>query len=252
MKYMGSKSRIAKDIVPIIQSYITEKTVAYIEPFVGGANVIDKIRCKEKIGSDVNKYLIALLKHVQSEYELYESVNKELYSAARTAFNSGNTSEFENWQIGNIGFLASYNGRFFDGGYAKTGIEKTKNGERVRNYYEESKNNLLKQSKDKLFKDIQFYCNRYTDLDDGIKNCVIYCDPPYAGMKQYSSSADFDHIEFWGIMREMSKNNIVIVSEENSTPDFECIWEQEVSRSIKAKDKSVSTEKLFMFKGGMK
>ncbi|WP_217959426.1 DNA adenine methylase [Acutalibacter muris] len=37
MKYVGSKSRIAKHIVPIIQSYI-DKTDAnfYLEPFIGG------------------------------------------------------------------------------------------------------------------------------------------------------------------------------------------------------------------------
>lgn len=37
MKYLGSKSRIAKDIVPIIQRYIDEaQPIAYLEPFVGG------------------------------------------------------------------------------------------------------------------------------------------------------------------------------------------------------------------------
>lgn len=37
MKYMGSKSRIAKQIVPIIQNYIDQSTKkAYIEPFAGG------------------------------------------------------------------------------------------------------------------------------------------------------------------------------------------------------------------------
>lgn len=30
---------------------------------------------------------------------------------------------------------------------------------------------------------------------------------------------------------------------------IECIWEQEVSRSIKAVDKSKATEKLFKYKG---
>ena len=59
MKYMGSKSRIAKYIVPIIQRYIDDNNIEYYwEPFVGGANVIDKICCKHKIGSDKNKYLI--------------------------------------------------------------------------------------------------------------------------------------------------------------------------------------------------
>lgn len=37
MVYMGSKSRIAKEIVPIIQSYIDDNNVHnYLEPFVGG------------------------------------------------------------------------------------------------------------------------------------------------------------------------------------------------------------------------
>lgn len=125
MKYMGSKSRIAKDIVPIIQSYIDNNNIEiYVEPFVGGANVIDKIICKDKYGFDKNKYLIALLKRVQENKPLYEEVDKELYDKARTSFNNGDTSEFEDWQIGNIGFIASFNGRWFDGGYAKTGYEK--------------------------------------------------------------------------------------------------------------------------------
>lgn len=61
--------------------------------------------------SDLNPYLIALLTHVQNGGKLYDAVSKELYDKARTAFIIGDTSEFEDWQIGNIGFLASYNGR---------------------------------------------------------------------------------------------------------------------------------------------
>ena len=45
MKYMGSKSRIAKHIVPIIQEKIKENNIkTYIEPFCGGCNIIDKIQ----------------------------------------------------------------------------------------------------------------------------------------------------------------------------------------------------------------
>ena len=51
-------------------------------------------------------------------------------------------------------------------------------------------------------------------------------------------------------MRDWSKNNIVIISEQNAPDDFEVIWEQPVSRSIKATDKSISVEKLFEYKGG--
>lgn len=80
MVYQGSKSRISKYIVPIIQKYIDKNNIdTYIEPFVGGANVIDKIKCKTKIGTDLNKYVIALLNHVKNDLPLYEEVSKELY-----------------------------------------------------------------------------------------------------------------------------------------------------------------------------
>ena len=246
MKYMGSKSRIAKYIVPIIQNYINENRIElYVEPFVGGANVIDKIKCCKKVGNDKNEYLIALLKRVRDGMSLYDEVPKDLYNQARKAFNNGDTSMFEDWQVGNIGFLASFNGRWFDGGYAKTGYEKTKNGQRLRNYYQEAKNNILAQAPN--LKRIEFTHGDYRDIHtNGIKS-VIYCDPPYANTKKYSNASNFNYEEFWQWCREMSKENIVIVSEENAPNDFECIWQQEVSRSIKANDKSKSVEKLFIY-----
>jgi len=50
MKYLGSKSKLAKEIVPILQNLIYKNNIkTYIEPFVGGFNVIDKIICENKI-----------------------------------------------------------------------------------------------------------------------------------------------------------------------------------------------------------
>ena len=39
---MGSKNRIAKEILPIMLAHRTPE-MAWVEPFVGGANVIDKV-----------------------------------------------------------------------------------------------------------------------------------------------------------------------------------------------------------------
>ena len=49
MVYVGSKNRLSKELAPIIQSYITEDTKGYLEPFVGGANMIDKIQHPNRI-----------------------------------------------------------------------------------------------------------------------------------------------------------------------------------------------------------
>ena len=44
MIYQGSKARLIKDILPYIQNCIdSNKVNLYIEPFVGGANVIQHI-----------------------------------------------------------------------------------------------------------------------------------------------------------------------------------------------------------------
>lgn len=250
MKYLGSKSRISKYIVPIIQHEIDSNNIHYyLEPFLGGANVIDKIHCDRKLGFDVNKYLIHLFIHVKSGGKLPDVMPKTLYDELREAWKTDNVdNKYPEWLIGCACFLASYNGRDFTGGYAKSGYEKTRKGLKYRDYYQEAKNNLLTQVQQPLFQDIMFGINDYRELKD-LKDYVIYVDPPYQDVKQYANSKNFDHNKFWNKMREWSKDNIVLVSELQAPDDFECIWQQEVSRSIKATDKSRAVEKLFRYKG---
>lgn len=247
MKYMGSKSRIANQIVPIIQQIIDKNNISvYIEPFCGGCNVIDKIKCDHRLASDNHKYLIALLANLDKLDKLPSFVDKEHYSDVRAAFNCG-SEKYENWYIGAIGFLASYNDRFFDGGYA--GLVNTKSGV-VRDYYNEAKRNLLQQSR--YLKDISFACVDYKDYtSERYYDCVFYVDPPYRDKKQYKSSQTFDYDEFWNWCRALSRNNIVIVSEQEAPSDFACIWNQDVFRTIDNNKRVVATEKLFTFRGGM-
>lgn len=246
---MGSKSRIAKYIFPIIQKYIDENNIEYsIEPFCGGLNVIDKIKCNHKIAADKHKYLIALFDNLDKIDSLPEFVTKEHYSEVRNSFNKRDR-KFEDWYIGAIGFLASYNGRFFDGGYA--GLVDTKSGI-TRNYYDEAKRNLLVQRDD--IKNISFINYDYNFwYVNGVEyeNTLFYCDPPYQNVKQYGISKNFNHDEFWKWCRKLSKKNIVLISEQNAPQDFECIWEQEVNRTIDNNKRVKATEKLFKWNGGV-
>lgn len=248
MKYMGSKSRIAKHLVPIIQREIDDNNIHYyLEPFCGSCSIIDKICCDRKFAYDINKYLIYLLIHVKSGGELPEMIDKGLYDELRAAWYEDNKEQkYPDWLIGAGMFLASYNGRGYSGGYAKPGYEQTTKGRRYRDYYQEAKDNLIDQIQKPLFRDIMFGISNYKNLDH-LDNYVIYCDPPYKGKKQYEYSKGFDYDEFWDKMREWSKNNIVLISELEAPDDFECIWQQEVSRSIKATDKSKATEKLYRY-----
>ena len=89
IKYMGSKSRIAKYIVPIIQKYIDEYNPAfYLEPFVGGANVIDKINHPNKFGSDKNHsfYIVSSgkgYKLTRNRKEITEAIERDEAIARR-------------------------------------------------------------------------------------------------------------------------------------------------------------------------
>ena len=237
---MGSKSRIKKHVVSILQRLIDENEIkTYIEPFVGGANVIDSIVCENRIGGDLHDKLIALFEHVQNGGELPLEVSKQLYDDVRS---NKDTGKYEDWFVGAVGFLASYNGRYFDGGYAKTIVSKTG---ATRNYYDEAKRNLEQQSP--KLQDINFINCDYKSFSD-VQGCLIYCDIPYKDTKQFSVSKNFNHDEFWDWVRDMSENNIVIVSELNAPDDFECIWEQPVTRTQDNRKRETSVEKLFVFK----
>lgn len=75
---MGSKARISKDIVPIINKLIFENEIStYIEPFVGGCNMIEHIICENKIGSDNNEYLINMWKDLQRGWNPPNEMNKK-------------------------------------------------------------------------------------------------------------------------------------------------------------------------------
>ena len=241
MKYMGSKSKIAKHIVPILQDIIDKNGITvYVEPFVGGANVIDKISCQKRVGGDRQQYLIALYQNLDKLPTLPENVSHEHYADVRTHRLIGD-GKYPDWYTGAIGFLASYNGRFFDGGYA--GIVHTKAGT-VRNYYQEARKNLEAQVP--KLDGIEFLSGDYRETCSHFENALIYCDPPYHGTKQYGTGS-FYHDEFWDWCRWMSERNVVIVSENTARDDFECIWEQPITRTMNNRELNHSVERLFQY-----
>ena len=242
MKYVGSKNRLAKELIPIIQSYITDDTKGYLEPFVGGANMIDKISCNNKFGCDIHEELIELLKYIQNTNNvLPTTITEEEYNKVRL-----NKDKYEKWYIGFIGFCATFGAKYF-GGYAR-GFKEDKIT--PRDIPAESIRNIEKQRKN--LQNIKFKCCSYDEINKNIKDFVIYCDPPYKGTLKYTT--DFDYDKFYKWCKEMSKNNIVLISEYWMPEEFECIWEKKTTVRIdsnkKSKDKGMErTERLFIYRG---
>jgi DNA adenine methylase len=235
MKYMGSKARFAKELLPIILKD-RKADQWYVEPFVGGANMIDKVQGK-RIGADSNKYLIALYKGLQDEEELITEISKELYSEARTEYNNQTNIRFNDFQLGWIGFMGGFNGRFYGGGYSGT--------HGSRNYVKEQINNTLKQKE--AIKGVIFKNCTYSELTIP-PNSIIYCDPPYKGTKEYDTKNKFNHDAFWNWCREMSsKGHTVFISEYEAPNDFYCVWSKEVNVSIRPTKTLKQVEKLFTF-----
>jgi DNA adenine methylase len=232
---MGSKARLSRDLAPIINKLIAEKGITtYIEPFVGGCNMIEHIKCNNKIGADNNEYLIALWQDLQSGWRPPESMTKQMYEDIKN-----NKNEYGKSLVAVAGFCATYNAKWF-GGYA--GIVKTKIGTQ-RNYYDEAVRNIIKQSLN--LAGIGFICADYTYFGD-FEGCLIYCDPPYQGTTQYGSSKGFDYDKFWDWVREMSKKNIVLISEYNAPSDFKSIYEKTLTTTLDKNSRKQDTEKLFI------
>lgn len=245
MQYVGSKNKLSKDLAPIIQSYITADTKGYLEPFVGGANMIDKIQHHNKIGCDIHKELIALLQYSQ-ENELPETVTEEEYTAVKS-----NKANYEEWYVGLVGFCASFGAKYF-GGFAR---RYNKDGS-LFDVPRQAINSLRRQSKIEGFSDIKFKNCCFLNLPkDKIKGYVIYCDIPYRDTTKYNTS-DFPYEEFYKWVKEVSIHNTVLISEYNMPEEFECIWEKELKTSLgsgvnKNSDKK-RIEKLYTYGNNIK
>lgn len=184
MKYMGSKARIAPEIMPLILEGRKEGQY-YVEPFCGGCN---SLACADgkRIGSDMNQYLIAMWKGLQAGVERPRIITKEMYDAARRDFRCGRNDHYDDFRIGWIGFMSSFNGKFFQGYTGNTTVN--------RDYIRESINNIERQIA--RLQDVAFFNCGYEELAIPDES-IIYCDIPYRDTSKYNVKKGFDYDRFW-------------------------------------------------------
>lgn len=232
MKYLGSKNRISKHILPImLKSFKDNNLDKWVEPFVGGGNMIDKVpHCIFRIGYDINPHTINALIAIRDYLDkLPNSVSEEYYKQIK----SSNPEPISSW----IRFVCSFGGKFENGYAREKGSDDT-------TFVRYGINNAIKQSSN--LQNVELYVGDYKNCSD-YKNCLIYCDPPYQNTTGYKTKK-FNHDEFFQWCRVMSLNNKVFISEYNAPSDFKCIWEGRVktnfsSSRLKATHQAI--EKLY-------
>lgn len=232
MKYMGSKRRIAKHLLPIMVGVAQSRGITkWVEPFVGGGNMIDKVPPSfDRIGYDLNEHVIMAMIDIRDRApELPDSVTEQEYNDMKGLPAASVTS----W----VRFVTSFGG-IFESKLAADKVGK-------RNYSQEAKRNAIKQQP--LLQGIQFIHGCYQDLD--VTNALIYCDPPYVNTAGYKTG-DFDSEAFFDWCRaQAAKGNVVFVSEYNAPDDFVCLWQGEIKTNF-ASSRTGAThnavERLFM------
>ena len=233
MKYIGSKRTIAKHIMPII---LAERKVGqlYIEPFVGGGNSFVWAD-NPRLGTDIDKYPIALLSAIRDGWIPPHHVSYEQYYSVKKT-----PTDYLDAYVAFVGFECSFGGAWWNG-YVKS--EHNYGRSRAK----ESSNTLLKQAA--KLQGAQFMTSPYDKLTipDG---SLVYCDPPYVGTRQYRHQR-FDHHKFWDWVRRLSVNNTVFVSESVAPDDFTYVWEQEAKihlKLTKSNERQRRTERLWICK----
>lgn len=255
MRYSGSKSKIAKYIIPFIMKELKPGN-AYIEPFVGGCNIIDKVPWDWKIGYDINQYVISMWCWLKSfgANVFQKEISKDDYYAMKdlAAHNSYDNNKYPCPLIGYVGNACSYGSAWFNG-YAKI------NEKRGENHILEAWNGLDKQLKNFInLKNTNFCHGSYEEAlnyaylyNKSGRGSVVYCDPPYRGTKGYKGN-DFDSDKFWENVREYSKKGVkIFVSEYEAPDDFKCIWSFDrkdgMATSKCGCKQKIKTEKLFIY-----
>lgn len=227
---MGSKNRIAKEILPIMLKDRGSRT--WVEPFVGGGNMIDKVDGR-RIGADINSYLIDALITIRDFSSNLPKNNREFTEEDYKQLRKNDEYVYK----GYAGFAFSYSGKWL-GGWCRDGLGK-------RDYVRESYLNAVKQSP--KLKGVELTSIRYSELNIP-SHSLIYCDPPYQGTTEYKDK--FNHSLFWEWCRNKAKDgHIIFISEYNAPDDFECIWQKEIVSSLtKDTGSKKSIEKLFRMK----
>lgn len=163
---MGSKARHADEILKIVLAK-RKPGQTYVEPFVGGANVLCRVPAEQgpRIGADINSYMIALHTALANGWEPPATISEVEYRRIKR-----DPSNYAPELVAFAGTGVTFGSKWFD--------SYVKEGDRCR------------QSRDTCLRDAPglrgatFIHATYDTLVIPPES-LIYCDPPYVGTACY-------------------------------------------------------------------
>lgn len=228
MQYVGSKRQLAKHLLPTM---LAERNPGqwWVEPFVGGGNMIDQVPGLLRLGNDSNEFIIALLQAVRDGYVPPSYISKEEYHAIRA-----NPHNYPKKLVGFAATACSFGGKWFSSyAFNNKGTNYTLRGANV----------LMKQAKN--LRGVVLRCGDYRDLYIP-PNSLIYCDPPYDTVTKAYSTKRFDHPAFWDWCKQKAKEgHTVFISEYSAPSDFECVLEIQHKTLLDKNKEYAKIERLY-------
>lgn len=221
MRYLGGKSRIAKEIAQVVapQGF-------WWEPFCGGLSVsVQLAKYGPGLISDANPALISLYMSVARGWLPPEAVTAEEWAAAKSLPDSDPRKAF-------AGIGCSYLGMWFQG-YEDVDVRTIATGPQAGRSFTQRR---AKAAKESLLGDVPklsacaFRWLSFFDVDPETfpsQPETIYCDPPYAGTAGYGATGPFDHGRFWAYcLGWAARGSRVFVSELGCPVDSSVVWER--------------------------
>lgn len=247
MRYLGGKHKIAKHFLPVILKGRTKRQW-FVEPFSGACNVTSKVDGL-RMANDLNHYLIAMFKALVDGWLPPTYVSANDYYKIKAS-----PDAYPPELVGFVGVACSFGGKFLDV-YARDSrgysMRKTTHNVKGRIGYAQEQFNVLKSIKP-LLKGVVFLSMDYRQLVIP-PGSIVYCDPPYVGTSGYKGLPDFDSLEFWAWVRNVSMYSKVYVSEFQAPKDFKVVWRRNRIDNLNAVNskQNIVVEKLFTWKHGI-
>lgn len=219
LAYVGGKFRQSKVWAPKILE-LTEDRTRYVEPFVGGASMLEKLAPKftEAFAGDLNEDLVLMWEDVKSgaanDYPV--GVTAKDHADLKAGIIHTGYRAF-------VGFGCSFAGMWFatyHDGAAKTKRAILKTHPHIQN--------------------VTFRHQSYQAWAPLVeKGTVVYCDPPYAGTMRFKANEEHMNYDmFWDIMRTWRDAGAhVFVSEYNAPPDWTCVSELDLAKTVSSTKK---------------